>query len=134
MNRIKKCAIAIIVIVFGITTVFSQEKTKISFKATGSVALSYHLGSESAYFNFGGPGIRLDYGKFGISYNMFPSLRFFHGDVDDSTDPYRTKSSVTTILGTGFQLHYKKLAVVLPMYYLPSNNVWIVSAGLGYKL
>ncbi|MDA1182274.1 MAG: hypothetical protein O3B82_01635 [Bacteroidetes bacterium] len=112
----------------------TPKKIKASMKSGGSISASYHAGSESAFLNFGGPGLRLDYGKFGISYHMFPSLRYFHGDITDQTNPYRVKTEITPMLGTGLQLHYKKLAIVLPMYYFPINNVWIVSAGLGYKL
>jgi hypothetical protein len=138
--RINKILATIAIILAGSTAVtFAQETQKketpkVSMKAVGAIAISYHGGSESAFLNFGGPGIRLDYKQFGISYHMFPSLRYFHGDIDDSTNPYRTKSEMTTILGSGLQLHYKKFAFVLPMYYLPTNNVWIMSVGLGYKL
>lgn len=125
-------------LLFSTVSLFAQhtpkEKPKVSMKSVGSISASYHAGSESAFLNFGGPGVRLDYGKFGISYHMFPSLRYFHGDITDQTNPYRVKTEITPMLGTGLQLQYKKLAIVLPMYYFPSNNVWIVSAGLGYKL
>ncbi len=110
-----------------------KDASKASFKAIGSVAVSYNPSSESAFLNFGGPGLKLEYGKFGIAFNMFPSLRYFHGDINGKTDVYRTKAEVTPILGAGLQLSYKKLALVLPMYYLPTNNVWLMSAGLGYK-
>ena len=111
-----------------------KETPKVSMKAVGSLSVSYNPDSESAFLNFGGPGIRLDYGKVGLSYHMFPSLRYFHGDTEDKTNLYRTRSATTPILGTGLQVHYKKFALVLPMYYLPTNNVWILSVGVGYKL
>jgi len=110
-----------------------KDVAKVSFKAIGSIAVSYHAGSESAFLNFGGPGLKLEYGKFAIAFNMFPSLRYFQGDIDDKTDVYRTRAEITPILGSGLQLSYKKLALVLPMYYLPTNNVWLMSAGVGYK-
>ena len=119
------------------TTSFAQEAKKetsiVTMKTVGSLAVSYHTGSESVFLNFGGPQIRFDYKKLGISYGMFPSLRFFNGDIDDNTNSYRTKSIATPILGTGLSLYYKKVAFVFPMYYLPANNVWLVSMGLGYK-
>jgi hypothetical protein len=141
----RKCNLLVVIAIMSLIGIsntrisFAQETSKketpkVTMKAVGSLAVSYHAGSESVFLNFGGPGLRLEYGKFGISYFMFPSLRYFHGNVDDNTNPYRTKSSVTPILGTGLQLSYKKIAVVLPMYYLPNNNVWIMSVGLGYKL
>ena len=121
-----------------VTTVsFAQESpketTKVTMKAVGSLAFSFHPGSESVFLNFGGPQIRLDYDKIGISYGMFPSLRFFYGDINDNTNLNRTKPLATPILGTGMSLYYRKLAIVLPMYYLPVNNVWLVSVGAGYK-
>jgi len=111
-----------------------NEPKKVSIKAICTVGVSYHAGSESAFINFGGPGVKLELGKLGISYFMIPSLRYFHGNINDATNTYRTKTAVTPILGTGVQLSYKKISIIMPMYYLPNNNVWILSTGLGFKL
>ena len=102
---------------------------KVVFKPVGTVNLSFHPHKgttlNSLFLNFGGPGIRVEYGKYSIAYNMFPSIRYF----DENASP---------ILGTGLQFTYKKLSVVAPMYYIVSpnskKNIWIVSFGLGYKL
>lgn len=112
-----------------------KESPKLSFKMIGSVTVSAHKHNDtslvSTFLNFGGPGLRLEYGKFAVSYCMFPSLRFYQSGKE------KTLTAVP-ILGTGFQLSYKKIALTFPMYYLASprtkNNIWIMSAGLGYKL
>lgn len=112
-----------------------KESPKLSFKMLGSVTASVHKHNDtslvSTFLNFGGPGLRLEYGKFAVSYWMFPSLRFFKSGKD------KTLTAVP-ILGTGLQLSYKKIALAFPMYYLASprtkNNIWIMSVGLGYKL
>ena len=109
-----------------------KEPKKIEFKTIGSINISADA-KQSMYLNFGGPNINFNFGKFGLTYSMFPSLRFFYGDLNDTSNAYRTKTTTTPILGTGPSLYYKKLAVVLPMYYLPANNDWIISAGIGYK-
>lgn len=109
-----------------------EELKKVEFKTIGSINISADA-KQSMYLNFGGPNINFNFGKFGVTYGMFPSLRFFLGDVNDTSNAYRTKTTTTPILGTGASLYYKKLAVVLPMYYLPANNVWIISGGVGYK-
>jgi hypothetical protein len=111
----------------------SGDKPKeVVFKTIGSINISADA-KQSFYLNFGGPNINFNFGKFGFTYGMFPSLRFFHGDVSDTNNSYRTKTIATPILGAGPTIYYNKLAVVLPMYYLPANNVWVISGGLGYK-
>jgi hypothetical protein len=117
-------------------SVCAQEKissTQISVKPVGAIAVSYNPGSKSEFINFGGPGVRLYYKQLSLAFHMFPSIRYFNGDVNDAKDGFRTKTPVTTLLGCGPQLAYKHLALVFPMYYSTSNNVWIMSAGLGYK-
>lgn len=132
----KKVALTVVALVFA-QHLFSQEvkkeePKKIEFKAIGSINISADT-KQSVYLNFGGPNICFNFGKFGIAYGMFPGLRFFYGDQNDKTNQYKTKTIATPILGTGVTLYYKKLAVVIPMFYLPTNNVWIISAGVGYK-
>ena len=131
MKKIILTSIAIL----SFSLLFSQESNtkktppKVVFKPTGTVNLSFHphKGTDlySLFLNFGGPGIRVEYGKYSIAYNMFPSIRYY----DDNATP---------ILGTGLQVTYKKISVVAPMYYVISpnskKNIWIVSFGLGYKL
>jgi hypothetical protein len=110
------------------------QKAKVSLKATGSVGVCYHYSSNSEYITFGGPGVRVDYGKWSLAMHFFPSFRYFNGDVNDAHDVYRTKATGSTILGVGPQISYKKIVLLCPCYYLANNNVWIISAGLGYKL
>ncbi|NUM31193.1 MAG: hypothetical protein HUU47_02580 [Bacteroidetes bacterium] len=106
-----------------------NQKSKVTFKTGGTLNLSFHphkgTNLNSLFLNFGGPGIKFDYGQYSIAYNMFPSIRYY----DENTSP---------ILGTGVQLTYKKYSFVAPMYYVVSpnskKNVWIVSFGFGYKL
>ncbi|MCC6815705.1 MAG: hypothetical protein IT267_04785 [Saprospiraceae bacterium] len=89
--------------------------------------IHHHKGiSQYSYFlNFGGPNVKIDWGKCGIAFGMFPSIRFYD-------------HKIFTIIGTGFQFSYKKWSIVTPMYYIVSpvskRNIWIVSYGVGYKL
>ncbi|WP_338766340.1 hypothetical protein WAF17_03580 [Bernardetia sp. ABR2-2B] len=78
---------------------------------------------EAFYTNFGGPGIRLGIKKsFGISINMFPSLKFKE-EVG--------KTLISPTLGAGFQLYFKKHFVIsIPIYYQVTK--WQPSFGIGY--
>ena len=124
-----------LIVVLCFNFLYSQDSNtkksppKVVFKPVGTINLSFHphkgTNSNSLFLNFGGPGIRVEYGKYSIAYNMFPSIRYYN-------------ENASPILGTGLQLTYKKLSVVAPMYYIVSPNsnksIWIVSFGLGYKL
>lgn len=131
-------SLTILIWALGTTISYGQDKkpdeNKSLFKSAGAIAISYHGDSESAYMSFGGPQIRFDYKNVGISYGVFPSVRLFLGDTKDASDLYRTKTVASPLLGTGLSVYYKKLAFVFPMYYLPTNNVWLVSFGIGYKM
>ncbi|MCC6722576.1 MAG: hypothetical protein IT243_10285 [Bacteroidia bacterium] len=130
-----KKIIFITIILLSFDLLYSQDSKsknappKVVFKPVGTVNLSFHphkgTNLNSLFLNFGGPGVKVEYGKYSIAYNMFPSIRYY----DDNATP---------ILGTGFQVTYKKLSVVAPMYYVVSpnskKNIWIVSFGFGYKL
>ncbi len=131
MKRKKNYYVFILLTLFS-QMLFSQDVPKIKLKAVGTLSISTDT-KKSLYMNFGGPSIRFEHKKFGFAYGMFPSVRFFHGDLNDNTNPYRAKSAATPILGTGISMNYKKFIVVVPMYYLPANNVWLVSAGFGIK-
>jgi hypothetical protein len=112
----------------------NNEKPKVSAKIVGSVAVVYNPSSQSEYLTFGGPGIRVDYKACFVALHFYPSLRYYNGDMNDAADAYRTKVRGTILTGFGPQFGYKRLAFVFPFYYLTGNNVWIMSAGLGYKL
>ncbi len=132
----KKTILIVVSLVFA-QHLFSQEvkkeePKKVEFKTIGSINISADT-KQSLYLNFGGPNLNFNFGKFGVAYGFFPTLKFFYGDVNDVTNAYRTKTTATLILGTGVTLYYKKFDVVLPMYYLPANNVWLISGGVGYK-
>lgn len=131
--KILKIGFIIILTTLFNPVLFSQTASKIQLKPIGSLSISVDT-KESLYMNFGGPSIRFEHKKFGFAYGMFPSVRFFHGDLSDNTNPYRAKSAATPILGTGISVNYKKFIVVVPMYYLPANNVWLASVGFGFKM
>ncbi len=123
-----------LIFITGLNLLYSQEvkttkaPSHIDFKAVGSINISIHphkgTSQSSLFINFGGPGIRLEHGIYGISFNMFPSIRYYN-------------KKFTPILGAGMQISYRKISVVAPMYYVLSprtkNNIWIISFGLGYK-
>ena len=109
------------------------EPKEVVFKTIGSINISADA-KKTVYLNFGGPNINFNFRKFGLTYGMFPSLRFFYSVVNDANNSYRTKTIATPTLGTGLTFYYNKLAVVLPMYYLPANTIWVISGGPGYKL
>lgn len=112
--------------------VIRENPKRVEFKTIGSISISADA-KQSMYLNFGGPNINFNFGKYGIAYGMFPSLRFFYGDLKDATNAYRTKTVATPILGTGLSIYHKKFSVGFPMFYLPANNVWLLSGGFGYK-
>lgn len=76
------------------------------------------------YTNFGGPGIRLGIREnFGVSINMFPSLRF-KKEIG--------KTLISPMLGAGFQIYFKKHFVIsIPIYYQVTK--WQPSFGIGYS-
>lgn len=78
---------------------------------------------EAFYSNFGGPGVRLNIKKnFGISVNMFPSLKF-----KEETG----KTPISPTLGAGFQIYIKKhLVISMPLYYQVTK--WKPAFGVGY--
>ena len=78
---------------------------------------------EAFYTNFGGPGIKLGIKEnFGISVNMFPSLKFKEEEG---------KSLISPTLGAGFQIYIKKHFVIsMPIYYQVTR--WKPAFGIGY--
>ena len=87
----------------------------------GQVAVT--TDGKAFYTNFGGPGVRLGIKEnFGISVNMFPSLKFKE-EVG--------KTLISPTLGAGFQLYFKKHFVIsIPIYYQITK--WQPSFGIGY--
>ncbi|WP_338765262.1 hypothetical protein WAF17_01270 [Bernardetia sp. ABR2-2B] len=110
------------VLIAEVETLQNEEKPKI--RATnwkGQIAIT--TDGEAFYTNFGGPGVRLGIREnFGVSINMFPSLKFKEEEG---------KSLVSPTLGAGFQLYIKRhLVISIPIYYQVTK--WKPAFGIGY--
>jgi hypothetical protein len=109
-----------------VTLNFAQKKDSITkpLDITGQIGFSYaKFQSNDNYFvNLGGPTVKYTHKKTTIGLSFYPSLRY---------EPKIEKLS--PILGAGLQCSYKKVILLLPCYYLASNNVWLGTIGIGYK-
>jgi hypothetical protein len=122
MNKIK---ILIVVILF-LNTGLTQKKDSITkpLDITGQIGISYakFQSNDNYFINLGGPTIKYTQKKTTFGLSFYPSLRY---------EPKIEKLS--PILGAGLQCSYKKVILLMPCYYLASNNVWLGTIGLGYK-
>jgi len=105
---------------------FSQKNDSLdkTLDISGQIGISYaKFQSNDNYFvNLGGPTVKYTHKKTTIGLSFYPSLRY---------EPKIEKLS--PILGAGLQCSYKKVILLLPCYYLASNNVWLGTIGIGYK-
>ena len=101
----------------------------INWTLGGQITLSSDF-KQNVFLNFAGPGLKFsDKSKkspWAVSINMFPSMRYNTQEKDGN-------KIFTPLLGTGFQVFYKKFVVSIPAYYLASQNIWIGTLGLGYS-
>ncbi|HOK37650.1 MAG: hypothetical protein WHW07_01225 [Bacteroidales bacterium] len=127
----KNQCLVIIVTIFFVTFAYAndgkptnkQEKIKIEY--SGQILLAKDLKS-NVYITFGGPGIKIQSGKIYFIAGMFPSLKYNY-KYDINID----KGPLSPILGTGFQLGYKKFTAGIIFYSIKNN--WHFAPGIGYK-
>lgn len=121
-----KKIILLITLSLFVTLSFAQKKDSISkpLDIVGQIGFSYaKFHSNDNYFvNLGGPTVKYTHKKTTIGLSFYPSLRY---------EPKIEKLS--PILGAGLQCSYKKVILLMPCYYLASNNVWLGTIGIGYK-
>jgi hypothetical protein len=103
------------------------QKTKPQFKAylglNGQINMA--TDGDAFYVNATAPGLRILYGKWGLAFSTFPSLRFRANDAPRPT--------TTIMTGVGFQLIYGSFAIDVPFYYLSFRNSWTTAFGIGYS-
>ncbi len=118
--------------------VFSQTEPKrnprTKLEIDGAIAMS--TDGKAVYFNMGGPGINFTVSKLQFSINMLPSIGISK-KTTAATSAYSGATTVlnaTPVLGTGFQVFYKKFIFCVPFYYKFTNNTWVGTVGVGYKI
>jgi hypothetical protein len=80
---------------------------------------------KAAYFNMGGPSIKMQFKNVSLGLCILPSLRILK-------DPL--KPDILPLAGAGFMLTYKHLIIGIPTYYVAAENKWKLCAGLGIKI
>ncbi len=99
------------------------KKVTADWRIDGQIGVSTN--GQAIFLNFGGPNIRFQYKKVAWGLSLYPSLRF----LEDAP-----RTFILPTLGFGAYLQYKKIGLILPIYYNGVKNEWIPSAGLSYKL
>ncbi len=128
----KKIIISFLCVLFS-NFVQAQDKPNeikaVNWTIGGQITLSSDF-KDNIFLNFAGPGLKLsDKSKknpWALSINMFPSMRCNMQEKDSN-------KIFTPILGTGFQVFYKKFVISMPAYYLASQNIWVGTLGVGYS-
>jgi hypothetical protein len=90
------------------TTTTSSSFTAVAF--SGQVGFSY--GSQSAFLNFGGPGLKFSFNKaISMGLNMAPSIR-----VRNETDLAITQAPYAVSLGIMPSISYKKFSMIVAFH------------------
>lgn len=111
---------------------FSQEKdSKLNVSFFDGIAVAGYV-DHGAFLNFTGPNVNFIHKNTKLMIGMLPSLRI---KKDQSNG---TKNSIIMpILGVGFAVVYKKIALQIPFYYNTKTSTdsgsWKVGLGIGYK-
>lgn len=131
----KKLTSTLILLLVFINT-YSQDdrsnKIKSSFSIDGAVCLT--TDGKAAYFNMGGAQIKFDVNhKVVFAITLLPSIGI---NTIKTTDGYTEKTRLNAIpfLGIGPQIFIKKFIFSFPFFYKNSSNVWVATAGIGYKI
>lgn len=99
--------------------------TAAEFSMFGTLGVAY---AEGTYvLTAGGPKFGIRFGDFGLYAGLFPSLVY--------SDVYKNASAATPVrpnLGAGFELGFKRVSIIAPVYYMP-NNTYYYTIGLAYK-
>lgn len=76
----------------------------------------------------GGPKFGVKFGDFGFYAGLFPSLVY--------SEAYKNFSSAATPvrpnLGAGFEISFKKISIITPIYYMPRDS-YHYTIGIAYK-
>lgn len=80
---------------------------------------------KAAYYNMGGPTIKMQYKKSTFGFCILPSLRI----IKDLTKP-----DILPLAGAGFMYTYGHFIVGIPTYYVANENKWKICVGIGVKI
>ena len=80
---------------------------------------------KAAYYNMGGPTIKMQIKKSTFGICILPSLRIIK-------DPL--KPDILPLAGAGFMYTYGHLIIGIPTYYIQAENKWKLCVGLGIKI
>jgi hypothetical protein len=131
---IMKSLTALLLLLFATTMAMAQEaeqqpKVKVGF--SGAACLTFAV--NNIFVNMGGPNARINYGKYGCSVGLYPSLRYNH----DATIPIN-QHKISTILGVGSSLYFERYNLTYALYFPPTaagvKAKSIHSFGIGIKL
>jgi hypothetical protein len=129
-----KSLATIVLLLVATTMAMAQEaQPKPIIKAGFSGAASLTFAVNNTFMNMGGPNVRINYGKYGCSVGLYPSLRYNH----DSAIPIN-QHKISTILGVGSALYFERYNLMYALYF-PSTAAGVKaqsihSFGIGIKL
>ena len=120
----KKITIILFLIIQTITKAQEIIKHNKTIEISGQIGVSYSKfqSKNQLFVNFGGPSIKTTIKNKSIAISMYPSLKY----------EFET-TRLTPMLGVGLQISHKKIILLTPCYYIPTQNVWLGTIGLGYK-
>jgi hypothetical protein len=131
MNKVITC-FAITAMIVCAHKLYAQDNfkrtPKTKFEIDGSVALSTN--GKLFYFNMGGPGVSFTLQKHQFSVNMFPSIGISRITKPSGDRPLHA----VTAVGIALQYYHNRFVFTMPFYYRASNNTWVGTIGVGYKI
>ncbi len=96
----------------------------------GTIVVGYV--DHGGYLTLTGPNINWTYGRTKVLLGLLPSLRF-----KEDKSPVKN-SFVTPSVGLGLTFYHKRIAIQLPIYYVPKtstkNGYWAPGIGVGFRL
>lgn len=111
----------------------SKNKISKSFSIDGAVCLT--TDGKAGYFNMGGAQIKFDLShKVVFAITLLPSIGISKLETTDSYNNKTTRLNAIPFLGIGPQIFVKKWIFSFPFYYKNSSQVWVATAGIGYKI
>jgi hypothetical protein len=130
-----KSILTILLVTFTMMFGFAQEAVKpkptVSAGFSGIACLTF--AKNNVFANFGGPNVRISYGKFGWSVGAYPSVRYNY-DTAKPINQYK----VSTMLGAGSSIFYKRYNLTYVAYF-PTASAGVApkaihTFGIGIKL
>ena len=110
----------------------SQSKIRNSFTIDGAFCITTE--GKAAYINMGGAQVKFDFNhKVALAMTLLPSLGI---KTIEKSDGYSTTTSFNAVpfLGIGPQVFVNKWIFSFPFYYKTADQVWVATAGIGYKI